>query len=166
MSLNVNATSSAENAVPSLHFTPLRSLKVQLRPSVAVVQLSARSGAGARSFPGLVTPAYRTRLMKSDSTNALGLHGLRVGSAPIGMVTVPPTTGAADAAVEALGVPGVDGLAHADAASAPAKMTEMTRSAGYRITFAPPCAAAESTSEAAAARSSLCGLDSGSSALY
>src|SRR5437763_1534286 len=67
---------------------------VQLRPSDAVVQLSARAGAGARSFPGLVTPAKITRLMKSDSTNAFGLHGFSVGSAPIGIVTVPPEAGA------------------------------------------------------------------------
>src|SRR5437879_11401202 len=94
MSLNVNATSSAENGCPSLHLTPVRSLNVQLSPSDAVVQLSARSGAGARSFPGLVTPSKITRLMKSDSTNAFGLHGFSVGSAPIGIVTVPPETGA------------------------------------------------------------------------
>src|ERR671937_1455143 len=94
MSLKVNATSSAENGWPSLHFTPLRSLNVQLRPSVAVVQLSARSGAGARSFPGLVSPSKMTRLMNSDSTNAFGLHGFSVGSAPIGIVTVPPLAGA------------------------------------------------------------------------
>src|SRR3982750_4096757 len=103
ISLNVNATSSAENGVPSLHFTPLRSLNVQLSPSAAVVQLSARSGAGARSFPGLVSPSKIARVMKSDATNALGLHGLSVGSAPIGIVTVPPETGApcADGALEA-----------------------------------------------------------------
>ena len=35
-----------------------------------------------------------TRLMKRDSTKAFGLHGLSVGSAPIGIVTVPPATGA------------------------------------------------------------------------
>ena len=93
MSLNVNATSSAENGFPSVHFTPSRSLKVQLRPSGAIVQLVARSGAGARSFPGLVRPSKITRLMKSDSTKAFGLHGLSVGSAPIGIVTVPPATG-------------------------------------------------------------------------
>src|SRR5438270_202891 len=85
MSLNVNATSSAENGCPSLHLTPVRSLNVQLSPSDAVVQLSARSGAGARSFPGLVTPSKITRLMKSDSTNAFGLHGFSVGSDPIGI---------------------------------------------------------------------------------
>src|SRR6185503_16908570 len=102
MSLKVKATSSAENAVPSLHLTPLRSLKVQLRPSAAGVQLSARSGAGARSLPGFVMPSYKTRLMKSDSTNAFGLHGFSVGSAPIGIVTVPPETG--DAAADCEGV--------------------------------------------------------------
>src|SRR5437667_4871463 len=113
MSLNVNATSSAENAWPSLHLTPLRSLNVQLRPSGAIVQLSARSGAGARSFPGLVMPSKITRLMKSDSTNAFGLQGFSVGSAPIGIVTVPPDTGAPCAAA----VPGAAGwpeLAHAE----------------------------------------------------
>src|SRR5438105_14135440 len=94
MSLKVNATSSAENGEPSLHFIPLRSLNVQLRPSGAIVQLSARSGAGARSFPGLVSPSKITRLMTSDSTNAFGLHGFSVGSAPIGIVTVPPEAGA------------------------------------------------------------------------
>src|SRR5438270_10007175 len=94
MSLNVNATSSAENGCPSLHLTPVRSLNVQLSPSDAVVQLSARSGAGARSFPGFVRPSKMTRLMKRDSTKAFGLHGLSVGSAPIGIVTVPPATGA------------------------------------------------------------------------
>src|SRR5437879_9398344 len=105
MSLNVKATSSAENDWPSLHFTPLRSLNVQLSPSGAIVQLSARSGAGARSFPGLVMPSKIARLMKSDSTNAFGLHGFSVGSAPIGMVTVPPATGplCADGAVDAPG---------------------------------------------------------------
>src|SRR6266550_4889191 len=105
MSLNVKATSSAENGCPSLHFTPLRSLNVQLRPSGAIVQLSARSGAGARSFPGLVMPSKIARLMKSDSTNAFGLHGFSVGSAPIGMVTVPPATGplCADGALELAG---------------------------------------------------------------
>ena len=43
--------------------------------------------------------------MKSDSTNAFGLHGLSVGSAPIGTVTVPPATGplCADGAVDAPG---------------------------------------------------------------
>src|ERR1700716_766924 len=93
MSLKVNATSSAVKAVPSLHFTPARSLNVQLRPSGAIVQLSARSAAGARSLPGFVRPSKSTRLMNSDSTNAFGLHGLSVGSAPIGIVTVPPPTG-------------------------------------------------------------------------
>src|ERR1700716_1388939 len=83
MSLNVNATSSAENGFPWLPFTPLRSLNSQLRPS----------GAGARSVPVFVSPSKIARLMKSDSTNAFGLHGLSVGSAPIGMVTVPPATG-------------------------------------------------------------------------
>src|SRR5213593_151061 len=124
MSLNVNVTSSAENGVPSLHFTPLRSLKVQLSPSGAVVQLSARSGAGARSFPGLVIPSKITRLMKSDSTNAFGLHGLRVGSAPIGIVTVPPATGDPGAAVDAPGC----GAApeHADTTSAVASASAET----------------------------------------
>src|SRR2546429_9729133 len=112
MSLNVNVTSSAENGVPSLHFTPLRSLKVQLRPSGAIVQLSARSGAGARSFPGFVSPSKIARLMKRDSTKALGLHGLRVGSAPIGIVTVPPRTGVPDAEAE-VDVPGWAAPVHA-----------------------------------------------------
>src|SRR2546430_6434106 len=105
MSLKVNATSSAENGVPSLHFVPLRSLNVQLSPSGAIVQLSARSGAGARSFPGFVSPSKITRLMNSDSTNAFGLQGLSVGSAPIGIVTVPPATGA-PAAEPAADAPG------------------------------------------------------------
>src|SRR5712692_1188582 len=113
MSLNVNATSSAENGLPSLHFTPSRSLNVQLRPSGAIVQLVARSAAGARSFPGLVRPSNSTRLMNSDSTNAFGLHGLSVGSAPIGMVTVPPATG--DPGCEA---PGWAAPEHADTTSA------------------------------------------------
>src|SRR5436190_20252894 len=105
MSLKVNATSSAVNGCPSLHFTPLRSLKVQARPSVETVQLSARSGAGARSFPGFVSPSKIARLIKSDSTKALGLQGFSVGSAPIGIVTVPPATGVpdAEAAVDAPG---------------------------------------------------------------
>src|SRR2546430_14041942 len=106
MSLKVNATSSAENGVPSLHFVPLRSLNVQLSPSGAIVQLSARSGAGARSFPGFVSPSKITRLMNSDSTNALGLHGLSVWSAVIGMVTIPPDTGAAAAPAGAVEDPG------------------------------------------------------------
>src|SRR5256885_15422602 len=101
MSLNVNATSSAENGLPSLHFTPLRSLKVQLSPSAAVVQLSARSGAGARSFPGFVSPSKIARLMNRDSTNAFGLHGLSVGAAPMGVVIVAPAprAGRADGAL-------------------------------------------------------------------
>src|SRR5688500_2033857 len=124
MSLKVNATSSAVKGLPSLHFTPLRSLNVQLRPSGAVVQLSARSGAGARSFPGLVIPSKRTRLMKSDSMNALGLHGFNVGSAPIGIVTVPPATGAPPAV--AVGPP--EGVAvHAETASAAASATGVRR---------------------------------------
>src|SRR3989441_4172037 len=125
MSLNVNATSSAENSCPSLHFTPLRSLNVQLSPSGAVVQLSARSGAGARSFPGLVMPSKIARLMKSDSTNAFGLHGLSVGSAPIGIVTVPPATGppCADGAVDA---PGWLAPVHADRTSAPTRTSAET----------------------------------------
>src|SRR5437899_12997510 len=95
MSLNVNATSSAENGFPSLHFTPSRSLKVQLRPSGAIVQLVARSGAGARSFPGFVRPSKMTRLMKSDSTKAFALQGCSVGSAPIGLVPVARARGRA-----------------------------------------------------------------------
>src|ERR1700716_2319878 len=127
MSLKVNATSSAVNAVPSLHFTPLRSLNVQLRPSGAVVQLSARSGAGARSLPGFVRPSKSTRLMNRDSTKAFGLQGLSVGSAPIGIVTVPPATGpaCADGAVDAPG--GVVVLVHADTASAATAIIEMAR---------------------------------------
>src|SRR3989442_13914603 len=125
MSLNVNATSSAENGFPSLHFTPSRSLNVQLRPSGAIVQLVARSGAGARSLPGLVRPSKITRLMKSDSTNAFGLHGLSVGSAPIGRVTVPPATGwpCADGAVDA---PGWLAPVHADRTSAPTRTSAET----------------------------------------
>src|SRR5437762_2596541 len=118
MSLNVKTTSSAENGVPSLHFTPLRSLNVQLRPSGATVQLSARSGAGARSFPGFVSPSKITRLMNRDSTNAFGLHGLSVGSAVIGMVTIPPDTGAPAAADGAVEAPGWPALVHAETASA------------------------------------------------
>src|SRR3989449_4253061 len=123
MSLNVNATSSAENGCPSLHLTPLRSLNVQLRPSGAIVQLSARSGAGERSFPGLVMPSKIARLMKSDSTNALGLHGFSVGSAPIGMVTVPPATGEPGCEVEA---PGWAAPEHADTTSALASASAAT----------------------------------------
>src|SRR2546430_3683901 len=120
MSLNVNVTSSAENGVPSLHFTPLRSLKVQLRPSGATVQLSARSGAGARSFPGFVSPSKIARLMKRDSTKALGLQGFSVGSAPIGIVTVPPATGAPDAE-GAVDAPGPAAPVHAETRSAPTR---------------------------------------------
>src|SRR5688500_7503631 len=127
MSLNVNATSSAENGLPSLHFTPLRSLNVQLSPSAAVVQLSARSGAGARSLPGFVSPSKIARLMNSDSTKAFGLQGLSVGSAPIGIVTVPPETGpaAADGAVDAPG-PGA-ALVQADTAIAATNTSEAAR---------------------------------------
>ena len=64
--------------------------------------------------------------MNSDSTNAFGLHGFSVGSAPIGIVTVPPATGpaAADGAVEA---PGGVGLEHADTASAATTITAAVR---------------------------------------
>src|SRR5688572_12223474 len=126
MSLKVKATSSAVNGLPSLHFTPLRSLNVQLRPSDAVVQLSARSGAGARSLPGFVRPSKIARLMNSDSTKAFGLQGLRVGSAPMGIVTVPPDSGpaCADGAMDA---PGCVGLVHADIASAATNMSDVPR---------------------------------------
>src|SRR4030088_1958284 len=128
MSLNVNATSSAVNAVPSLHFTPVRSLNVQLRPSGAIVQLSARSAAGARSLPGFVRPSKSTRLMNSDSTNAFGLHGLSVGSAPIGIGAAPPATGpaCADGAGDAPGAVVV--LVHADTARAATTTHEVARS--------------------------------------
>src|SRR2546428_12472961 len=117
MSLNVNATSSAENGFPSLHFTPSRSLKVQLRPSGAIVQLVASSGAGARSFPGLVRPSKITRVMRSGYTKAFGLHGLIVGSAPIGVVTRPPATGGpcAAGAPDAAGWPATEHAARAGA---------------------------------------------------
>src|SRR5688572_24208963 len=126
MSLKVKATSSAVNGFPSLHFTPLRSLNVQLSPSDAVVQLSARSGAGARSLPGFVSPSKIARLMKSDSTKAFGLQGLSVGSAPIGIVTVPPETGpaAADGATDA---PGGAALVQAVTAIAATNMSEVAR---------------------------------------
>src|SRR5688572_27689209 len=125
MSLKVKATSSAVNGLPSLHLTPLRSLNVQLSPSDAVVQLSARSGAGARSLPGFVSPSKMARLMNSDSTKAFGLHGLSVGSAPIGIVTVPPDTGpaAADGAGDELG----DVVLVHPIASAATTKTDMTR---------------------------------------
>src|SRR5512132_2265852 len=129
MSLNVNATSSAVKGLPSLHFTPLRSLNVQLRPSGATVQLSARSAAGARSLPGFVRPSKIARLMKSDSTKAFGLQGFSVGSAPIGIVTVPPDTGpaaAADGAVDAPG--GVVVLVQAETASAATSIVDVARS--------------------------------------
>src|SRR5258708_24429852 len=100
MSLNVKRTSSALKTCPSLHLTSSRSLNVQLRPSGAASQLVARSGTGLRSLPGLVKPSKRTRLTKIDSTNALGCHGFIVGSAPMGMLMVPPGCGCpgADAA--------------------------------------------------------------------
>src|SRR5687768_11427447 len=127
MSLKVNATSSAVKGLPSLHFTPLRSLNVQLSPSGAVVQLSARSGAGVRSLPGFVSPSKIARLMNNDSTKAFVLHGLSVGSAVIGIVTVPPETGAA-AADGAVDAPGCVGLAHAETASVATTMSEVARS--------------------------------------
>src|SRR5688572_16915046 len=129
MSLKVKATSSAVNGLPSLHFTPLRSLNVQLSPSAAVVQLSARSGAGARSLPGFVRPSKIARLMKSDSTKAFGLQGLSVGSAPIGIVTVPPDTGPA-CADGALDAPGAVLLVH-PIASAETTISEITRKCSF-----------------------------------
>src|SRR6266542_2029759 len=131
MSLNVNATSSALKGLPSLHLTPLRSLNVQLRPSDAVVQLSARSGAGARSLPGFVRPSKIARLMNSDSTKAVGLQGLRVGSAPMGIVTVPPDTGPV-CAEGAMDAPGCVGLVQADVASAVTSMMEAPRTKNVR----------------------------------
>src|SRR5258708_2601469 len=97
MSLKVKATSSAVNGCPSLHYGPSRSLNVHERPSADVDQLAARSGAGARSLPGFVSPSKSTRLTNSDSMNAVGLQGFRVGSATLGIVTVPPATGVPDA---------------------------------------------------------------------
>src|SRR3954467_11404824 len=91
---------------------PERSLKVHERPSVAAFQLSARSGAGARSLPGFVTLAKSTRFGKTDSTNAFGLHGLSVGSATIGIVMVPPATGVPAVCAEA-DAPGAVVPAHA-----------------------------------------------------
>src|SRR5438132_789541 len=93
MSLKVNSTSSAVTAWPSVHFAFSCSLNVQLKPSAADSQLTARSGAGERSLPGLVRLSNRTRLTKMDSTNAFGCHGFIVGSAAIGIVTVPPICG-------------------------------------------------------------------------
>src|SRR5713226_5051293 len=93
MSLKVKSTSSAVSACPSLDFALSCSLKVQLKPSAADPQLTARSGAGVRSLPGLVRLSKRTRLTKMDSTKALGCQGFIVGSAAIGMVTVPPIWG-------------------------------------------------------------------------
>src|SRR5712691_3928356 len=147
MSLKVKETSSAENGRPSVHFTPSRIRKVQLRPSGAVSQLVARSGAGARSLPGLVRPSNRTRLINNDSTKAFGLHGLSVGSATIGMVTVPPATGApcpagADAPA------GRFALVHADIARAVTKASAAERvniHVTCAITDLPDPAAAESS---------------------
>src|ERR671933_3029131 len=96
---------------------PSRKLNVQLMPSSAAFHEAARSGAGLRSLPGLVRPAKRTRLTKTDSTKAFGCQGLRVGSAPMGSVTVPPGVpaaagaagvglAAAGAVVGAAGAPG------------------------------------------------------------
>src|SRR5262249_18277543 len=87
---------------PSLHVTLSRKVKVQLMPSSAAFHEAARSGAGFRSLPGLARPPNRTRLTKIDSTRPLGCHGVRVGSAAMGTVTVPPTldwVGAAAGAV-------------------------------------------------------------------
>src|SRR5205823_2749042 len=81
----------------------LRSLKVQLRPSAEACQLLARSGAGLRSLPGLVRLSKRTRLTKIDSTNALGCQGFIVGSAAMGMLTVPPAWAAPAAAAAVVG---------------------------------------------------------------
>src|SRR5436190_22838839 len=94
MSLNVKATSSALKALPSLHFTSSRRVKVQLSPSLAAAQDFARSAAAVRSLPGFVRPSKRTRLTKMDSTKALGCHGFIVGSAAMGIVTVPPVCAA------------------------------------------------------------------------
>src|SRR5438477_8962604 len=70
-------------------------------PSSAAFHEVARSGAGFRSLPGFARPPNRTRLTNSDSTNAFGCHGLSVGSAPIGTVTVPPGVPAAAGALVA-----------------------------------------------------------------
>ncbi len=56
-----------------------------------------------RSLPGFVKPSNKTRLTKIDSAKALGCQGLKVGSAPMGVVTVPPSTGCSAAAVVGCG---------------------------------------------------------------
>src|ERR1044071_9859268 len=66
MSLNVKPTSPAVTAWLSVHLASSRRVKVQLMPSLAASQLLARSGAGARSLPGLVRLSKRTRLTKID----------------------------------------------------------------------------------------------------
>jgi hypothetical protein len=66
-------------------------------------------------------------LTKIDSTNAFGLHGLSVGSAWIGMVMVPPVTGAPVAADVAADGPGWAVLAHADATKSVTNASAKTR---------------------------------------
>src|SRR3954452_25068379 len=105
---------------------PERSLKVHERPSVAAFQLSARSGAGARSLPGLVTLAKSTRFGNTDSTNAFGLHGLSVGSATIGIVMVPPVTGVPAPCADAV-APGDVLPAHAVASMSAVSPSAATR---------------------------------------
>src|SRR5207245_10409381 len=102
---------------------------LRLRRCGAIVQLVGRSGAGARSFPRLVRPSKIARLMKSDSTKALGLHGFSVGSAPIGIVTVPPATGVPDAEA-AVDAPGPAAPVHAETRNAPTRASVGSANSG------------------------------------
>src|SRR5581483_473372 len=84
-------------------------------PSSAAFQEAARSGAGFRSLPGFARPPNSTRLGKMDSMKALGCQGLRVGSAPMGSVTVPPELGAGVAALAGAGAVGFGAAVACDA---------------------------------------------------
>jgi len=99
MSLNVNATSSRRTrCVAPLHAT---AQLTSTQASAAVFQLSARSGAGARSLPGFVSPR-RSRVDEERFDEGVRTPRIQRGIAPIGIVTVPPATGApcADGDVE------------------------------------------------------------------
>jgi hypothetical protein len=73
--------------------------------------------------------------MKRDSTKAFGLHGFSVGSAPMGIVTVPPATGAlaADDVAAPDGAGPDVGLVHAETARAAASRALMNRADEKRM---------------------------------
>src|SRR5215210_5346610 len=62
----VNLTSSAVKGRPSCQVTPLRKLKVQLSPSGAALQVSARSAVGVKSVLLYLTSWLKTVLLTSS----------------------------------------------------------------------------------------------------